>query len=83
MMKTFLSIGTGPGMGLATAERFAQAGYRVVLSARTRAKLDVMATELNSRGYAVQVKIVVRQNAGADHHPLASGAWALGHPEIG
>lgn len=57
-MKTFLSIGTGPGMGLATAERFAQAGYRVVLSARTRTKLDVMAAELNNRGYAAQVRIV-------------------------
>ncbi|MCV4273904.1 SDR family NAD(P)-dependent oxidoreductase [Pseudomonas capsici] len=57
-MKTFLSIGTGPGMGLATAERFAQAGYRVVLSARTRAKLDAMAAEFNSRGYVAQVKIV-------------------------
>lgn len=26
-MKTFLSIGTGPGMGLATAERFARDGF--------------------------------------------------------
>lgn len=33
-MKTFLSIGTGPGIGFATAERFAREGFRVVLSAR-------------------------------------------------
>ena len=27
-MKTFLSIGSGPGMGLATAERFAKEDFR-------------------------------------------------------
>lgn len=32
-MKTFLSIGSGSGMGLATAERFAKEGFQVVLSA--------------------------------------------------
>ena len=29
-MSTFLSIGSGPGMGLATAERFAREGFQVV-----------------------------------------------------
>jgi len=39
-MKTFLSIGTGPGMGLATAERFAGEGFRVILSARNETRTD-------------------------------------------
>jgi NAD(P)-dependent dehydrogenase (short-subunit alcohol dehydrogenase family) len=30
-MKTFLGIGSGPGIGLATAERFAREGFRIVL----------------------------------------------------
>jgi NAD(P)-dependent dehydrogenase (short-subunit alcohol dehydrogenase family) len=30
-MKTFLSIGSGPGMGLATAERFAKEDYQIVV----------------------------------------------------
>ena len=38
-MKTFLSIGSGPGMGFATAERFAREGFQVVLSARDAEQL--------------------------------------------
>jgi NAD(P)-dependent dehydrogenase (short-subunit alcohol dehydrogenase family) len=34
MSKTFLSIASGPGIGLATARRFGREGYRVVLAAR-------------------------------------------------
>ena len=34
-MKTFLSIGAGPGMGFATADRFAKEGFQVVLAARS------------------------------------------------
>ena len=33
-MSTFLSIGSGPGMGFATAERFAKEGFQVVLLTR-------------------------------------------------
>ncbi|CAM3835231.1 hypothetical protein ROSI111154_24480 [Rouxiella silvae] len=33
-MKTFVSIGTGPGIGFATAERFAREGFRIILTAR-------------------------------------------------
>lgn len=34
-MKTYLLIGAGPGIGLATAQRFARDGYRIVLASRT------------------------------------------------
>lgn len=34
MEKTFLCLGAGPGMGLATAMKFASEGFRVVLGAR-------------------------------------------------
>lgn len=34
-MKTYLLIGAGPGIGLATAKRFAKEGFRVVLASRT------------------------------------------------
>ena len=33
-MKTFLSIGAGPGIGLATADRFSTEGFNTVLSSR-------------------------------------------------
>ncbi|WP_342052886.1 MULTISPECIES: SDR family NAD(P)-dependent oxidoreductase [unclassified Cupriavidus] len=39
MSQTFLQIGSGPGIGLATAERFAREGYRVVVASRNTARL--------------------------------------------
>jgi NAD(P)-dependent dehydrogenase (short-subunit alcohol dehydrogenase family) len=42
-MKTFLSIGSGPGMGIATAERFAKEGFQIVLSARNVTKTQELA----------------------------------------
>lgn len=49
-MKTFISIGTGPGIGLATAERFGQEGYRVILAARSSEKVNAMAGALRAKG---------------------------------
>jgi NADP-dependent 3-hydroxy acid dehydrogenase YdfG len=57
-MKTFLSIGTGAGIGLATAERFAQNGYRVVLSARSIDKVQQMAEQLGAQGHTVSTASV-------------------------
>jgi short-subunit dehydrogenase len=57
-MKTFVSIGSGPGMGLATAERFAKEGFQVVLSARDAAKAQKLADELKSKGYKAEVRTV-------------------------
>lgn len=57
-MKTFLSIGSGPGMGFATAERFAKEGFQIVLSARNTAKVEALAAQLRAKGYAADVAIV-------------------------
>ena len=57
-MKTFLSIGTGPGMGLATAERFAGEGFRVILSARNETKTKELAGQLEAKGHKVGVRKV-------------------------
>lgn len=57
-MKTFLSIGSGPGMGFATAERFAQQGFRIVLSARNAANAEALAGQLKAKGYATEVSAV-------------------------
>lgn len=53
-MKTFLSFGSGPGIGLATAERFASEGFRVVLTGRNIEKLDRLADKLKGKGYTVE-----------------------------
>ncbi len=46
MNKTYLGLGIGPGMGLATAIRFAREGYRPILIARNAQRLAVLADEL-------------------------------------
>jgi short-subunit dehydrogenase len=53
-MKTFLSIGAGPGIGLATAERFAKENFQVVLAARNSAKTRELAEKLKSKGYKAE-----------------------------
>jgi short-subunit dehydrogenase len=40
MSELFVSIGSGPGMGVSTAARFAREGFDVVLAARHVSKLD-------------------------------------------
>jgi NADP-dependent 3-hydroxy acid dehydrogenase YdfG len=57
-MKTFLSIGSGPGMGVATAERFAREGFQVILGARDLGKLQLLADQLLARGHKVQIRAV-------------------------
>lgn len=57
-MSTFLSIGSGPGMGLATAERFAKEGFQVILSARNAARTNELARELGAKGYQAHVHTV-------------------------
>ena len=62
-MKTFLSIGSGPGIGFATAERFAREGYRVVLSARDLARAKALALNLQAQGHAAQARAVDASDA--------------------
>jgi NAD(P)-dependent dehydrogenase (short-subunit alcohol dehydrogenase family) len=57
-LKTFLSIGSGPGMGLATAERFAKEGFQVVLSARNAVKTQELAHQLNTKGFKAEARPV-------------------------
>ncbi len=57
-MKTFVSIGAGPGMGFATAERFAREGYTVVLAARSADKVRDLAASLIAKGYKAETATV-------------------------
>jgi NAD(P)-dependent dehydrogenase (short-subunit alcohol dehydrogenase family) len=57
-MKTFLSIGSGPGNGYATALRFAREGFRVTLSSRNIAKAEEMAARLGAKGYVAEARAV-------------------------
>lgn len=57
-MKVFLSIGTGPGIGFTTAERFAQDGFIVILSARTQEKTRQLSEQLRTKGYQAEAEQV-------------------------
>src|SRR5260370_4213138 len=57
-MKTFLSIGSGPGMGYATAARFAREGFQIVLSARSPTNARELADRLKAKGCRAAVRTV-------------------------
>jgi short-subunit dehydrogenase len=67
-MKTFLSIGSGPGLAYATAERFAKDGFRIVLSARTSAKTQQLVERLEAKGY----KAIARSVNASDPNSVAA-----------
>lgn len=52
MTKTIAVFGTGPGVGRAIARRYGREGYEVVLVARRRGPLDLLARELAAEGVA-------------------------------
>jgi NAD(P)-dependent dehydrogenase (short-subunit alcohol dehydrogenase family) len=48
-MKTFLSIGSGPGVSFAMAERFAKEGFQIVFRSRNAAKTQALADQLKAK----------------------------------
>jgi NAD(P)-dependent dehydrogenase (short-subunit alcohol dehydrogenase family) len=57
-MKTFLSIGSGPGNGFATALRFAREGFHVTLSGRDPAKTRELVERLSAQGHVAEAQVV-------------------------
>jgi short-subunit dehydrogenase len=57
-MKTFLSIGSGPGISYATAERFAKEGFNIVFSSRSAGKTRQLADRLKDKGYKAEARTV-------------------------
>ena len=57
-MKIFLSIGSGAGIGFATAERFAKEGFQVALSNRTLRKGRELTDRLRAKGYRAEARTV-------------------------
>ncbi|CAI3798313.1 SDR family NAD(P)-dependent oxidoreductase [Rheinheimera sp. MM224] len=57
-MKTYLCIGAGEGISLATAKRFADEGYQIVLASRSAAERIRLGGELSAYGTHVKYEFV-------------------------
>lgn len=75
--RTFLSIASGPGIGLATARRFGREGYRVVLAARNVARLQADAATLRAQG----IEATTVQVDATDARSVANVVTSIG-PEL-
>ena len=57
-MKTYLCIGAGPGIGLATALHFGRQGYRVVLASRSAARNATLQARFKEEGIEARFESV-------------------------
>lgn len=57
-MKIFISIGSGPGIGFATAERFAREGFRVILASRNETRARQLVSRLVKAGTEAELRVV-------------------------
>lgn len=81
-MKTFLSIGSGPGNGFATALRFAREGFRITLSNRNAAKAQQLAERLEAKGYTAEARAVDSGDALSVAHLIADVQRRLGPIDV-
>lgn len=71
-MKTFLITGASSGIGAATARKAREAGYNVVLAARSRDRLSKLVEELGGADHALAVECDVTNDD--DQYALARAA---------
>lgn len=57
MKKTMFVIGAGKGLGNGVAEKFAREGFRIVLMARNKVRLQEYAKEFSGKGYDAQIQV--------------------------
>jgi len=62
-MKVFLGIGSGQGMGFATAERFAKEGFKIILANRNSTNTNKLIEALRNKGYQAEGKSVDASDA--------------------
>ncbi len=71
MSSSIFIVGMGPGIGAATATRFAREGWTVILGARSVSKLEGAAAKLRSDGYSAHIVGVDATDARQLHMALA------------
>lgn len=75
---TAVIVGAGPGLGLAVARRFGQAGHPVALIARRRSSLDAMVSQLESEGIAARGFVADIADEAALESAIAGARAAFG-----
>ncbi|MFJ8006657.1 SDR family NAD(P)-dependent oxidoreductase [Streptomyces fagopyri] len=79
---TAVIVGVGPGLGLALARTFADAGHPVALLARDRARLDSYAGELAAAGHDVRGYATDAGDPRNLRAALHSAITELGAPDV-
>ena len=69
MPKSIAVFGAGPGLGHAVARRYAQAGYDVVLVARRREPLELLARELTETHASATTHVITADLSDTDAVP--------------
>ena len=75
-------VGVGPGLGLALANTFANAGYPVAMLSLDKAKLDTYATELAPTGQDVRGYVADAADPPGLRAALHSAITELGAPDV-
>ena len=57
MKKTMFVIGAGKGLGNSVAEKFAKEGFRIILMARNKARLQEYSNDFTGKGYEVYTQV--------------------------
>ena len=81
-MTTIAIVGAGPGLGAATARRFASAGFEVALVSRSRERIDALAAELVDAGVPARGYVADVRDADGLASALGAAADAQGVVEV-
>jgi NADP-dependent 3-hydroxy acid dehydrogenase YdfG len=81
-MTTVAIVGAGPGLGAATARRFAAEGFAVALVSRSREHVDALAAALADDGVRARGYVADVLDAAALRSALAAAAEAQGVVEV-
>ncbi|MEV7865003.1 SDR family NAD(P)-dependent oxidoreductase [Streptomyces sp. NPDC088124] len=79
---TAVIVGVGPGLGLAIARTFAQAGHPVAMLARDKARLDTYAAELAATGQDIRGYVTDATDPDSLRAAIHSAITELGAPDV-